>query len=193
MTALLEANGNAFDSVAFFHAATHGNLWASGYTLTQANLEKLQAKMRLMNDTDGVRVGVKPRFLVHSPSLDSEARRLLYSTQLSYQTSGTGYMQSDNPTAGRLEPVCLDFLTEHATPASSTWYLWADPAEFVGLMVAFLRGGKQPTILRNAESEIVVGGARDPYDIPFDRITFKVRWEFGGQLVEPWAIQQNTV
>ena len=192
-TTLLEGNGNAFDAVAFFHAATHGNLWTSGYTLTQANVEKLCGLMRLVNDTDGNRVGVRPRYLVHSPSLDSEARRICYSPQLSYQTSGTGYMQSDNPTAGMLEPVCLDFLTEHATPLSSSWYLWADPQEFVGVMLAFLRGGKQPTILRNAESEIVVGGARDPYDIPFDRLTFKVRWDFGGQLVEPWAIFKNTV
>jgi phage major head subunit gpT-like protein len=192
-TDLLEGTIYAYDSQLFFSTAYHGNLFTSGYTLTQANLEKQWAAMTKVSDTDSNQVGVMPAFLVHGPALIAEAARLCNSANLSYISSTTGYVQSTNPMYNKVKPVCLQWLTEHATPASSTWYLWADPSQFVGAMLAFLRGQRQPTVLMENRSAVVVGGAPDPYDIPFDRLVFKVRWDYGGQLVEPWAIQKNTV
>jgi len=189
---VLEGTVLAFDGSNYFHAA-RGNLFTSGYTLTQANLEKQLANMRLVNDMDGIRIGVKPAYLLHPPSLTGEAHRLCKSPNLGYLASTTGYTMASNPNFNVVEPICLDFLTEHATPTSSTWYLAASPDDFIGLMVAFLPGGKMPTILRTIGAEVVAGGGRELYDIPFNELMFKVRWDVGGQLVEPWALQKNTV
>jgi hypothetical protein len=65
----------------------------------------------------------------------------------------------------------------HWTDATD-WYLIADPASCPTIEVGFFNGRQEPDILSKEEFEV-------------DAITYKLRFIYGGQILEPLCFDQN--
>lgn len=179
----LEANPVAYDGTAFFHA-NHGNLITDA--LSETGLANAITKMRSQTDPDGYRVNIKPARLLIPVGLEFTAARILNSTQVFIQGSGTtaAYGQGmanvvQNIVSYSVEPYLTD---------ANDWYLFADPnTTRPAMQVAFLNNMDRPQIgLKNPEITLIMGGLgnTDPYTMSFEEIWWKVRWEWAVRMWE---------
>jgi hypothetical protein len=142
--AILTANANMSDSVALFHASSHGANLASGTgnvgAPTAALLNKARAVMRKQTgiSSDAI-LNIVPRFLIVPAALEGTARALLTSEA---DPAGT-HSGVANIWRGSLELVVHPRLDASSTTA---WYLAADPAQIDTVEVCFLEGFEAPTI-----------------------------------------------
>jgi hypothetical protein len=105
---------------------------------------------RRLNDPDGNPLSIAPRIILCPPELEPKAVQLMTQSALIVtalgSTSSKAVEPSANPFVGRYKIVTSNYLTAAATPANSTWWLLADPADLAALDVVFLNGQQVPTI-----------------------------------------------
>jgi phage major head subunit gpT-like protein len=174
----------AFDSGYFFNATAqttaggHGNL--ADTVPSYANLLTAYQAMLGFLDPDGNKLGVMPSIAVVPVALWGVMDQLVNSNVLTYTTPTTGsaaHMPVSNPLYKKLEVVVEPFLS-----TSTEWYLFADPADWPGLEVVFLKGKQTPDLLIKNADAVNLAGGDDPYDYYFDNISYKVRLDFGAKL-----------
>lgn len=108
---------NGIDGTAFFSAA-HGNYQSAATPFTIANLMAEASLMSTQTDANGRNLGVKPDTIFVPNALFFSAT--LAVSQALMLSSGVAL---DNPLKGAFRVVSANNLTNHATPASSDWYL----------------------------------------------------------------------
>lgn len=170
----LESNPNAYDGTALFHN-NHANLTSD--VLSEAGLQAAIIKLRTQTDPNGLRLALRPYRLVIPAHLEFTARRLLNSTEIHIQGSGStaAYGQGNlNPVQGIVQYVVEDYLTD-----ATDWYLFADPQEAPVMAAGFLNGKETPDMfLKDPGMRSVLGGS-DPYSMEFDEIAWKIRHDWG--------------
>jgi hypothetical protein len=138
--AFLDSNSTYYQSVTA----------AAGNALSYAGLETAVTAYRRLNDPDGNPLSIAPRILLVPPELEPKAVQLMTQSALIVtalgSTSSKAVEPSANPFVGRYKIVTSNYLTAAATPANSTWWLLADPADLSALDVVFLNGQQVPTI-----------------------------------------------
>jgi phage major head subunit gpT-like protein len=180
--------GNIYDAHPLFDSVNHlnsaviaanlnaANLNAanSGGALTSANLQTAIIKMRKQTNMAAKPIGLKPRFLLVPPDLEFTAMTILKSAGLP-----GGNNNDINPVMGYAEPIVapqLNALT--AGPASTTiWIAVADPRVVDTLEVGFIGGQQNPVLLIQ---DMPLYGLNFTQDV----ITYKVRHEYGGAVVD---------
>lgn len=180
----LEANPNAYDGTAFFHA-THNNL--SSTALSEAELAANIIKMRTQVDTENRRLNIAPKWLVIPPQLEFVARRILADAPV-YQP-GTGLV-GENVVKGIVE-----YLIEPYFADANNWYLFADPSRGRAAMAAgFLNGETRPSVyLQDPSIRLLMGGLQNnPYSFEFDEIHWKVRHVWAVRMWE-WRAAQAAI
>lgn len=128
--ALITGNALAPDGKALFHA-DHSNLAAStGAVISETTLSAGRTAMRRQLSPSGQRLGVRPKFLLVPPELETAAEKMI-SSILATKTGDV------NVFANKLEVRVSDQLTD-----TKAWYLVADPAMTMidGLVYAYLSG-----------------------------------------------------
>lgn len=176
----LESPGNAYDGTAFFDNA-HNNLGTDA--LAEASLAEAITAMRSQTDENGYRVDIEPSILVVPVDEQFTAARILNSTEVHIQGSGSTaeYGQGNfNVVRGIVDYVVEPYLTD-----SNDWYLFSSPdSDRPAFKVAFLNNMQEPQLfLRNPEVRAVMAANPDPYTMEFDEIWWKVRFEWGAT---PW-------
>jgi len=123
---------------------------AAGNALAYAGLETAVTAYRRLNDPDGNPLSIAPRIILCPPELEPKAVQLMTQSALITtalgSTSSKAVEPSANPFVGRYKIVTSNYLSAAATPANSTWWLLADPADLSALDVVFLNGQQVPTI-----------------------------------------------
>lgn len=152
--ALLLANANMRDSVALFHAATHGNLGTTSTALAASTLEAGIIAMAKQTE-DGRNLNLRPQFLIVPQDLRFTAEVLLKSVErVIASASGGTYnplraeniqLVSDNRigVAGVTDPASGTAYTGTAT----NWFLAASPVTGQTIEVGYLAGtGRRPRL-----------------------------------------------
>lgn len=122
-------NKNAPDGKALFHA-DHKNYDATGAPLTTDALSIARTAMRRQKSPAGLKLGIKPQYLLVPPELQTTAERLV-SAVLATETGNV------NVFAGQLKVMVSDQLED-----PKAWYLLADPSAISadGIVYAYLNG-----------------------------------------------------
>jgi hypothetical protein len=175
--------GNIYDAHPLFDSINHVNTGVlaanlnttnSGAALSSAALQAAVIKMRKQTNMAGKPIGLKPRYLLTVPDLEFTAMTLLKSAGLP-----GGNNNDINPMMGYAEPIIapqLNALT--AGPASTAiWIAIADPRVVDTLEVGFVGGQANPVLLIQD---------MPLYGLNFtqDTISYKVRHEYGGAVVD---------
>jgi hypothetical protein len=150
----LQTPGNSTeDSQAFFSATYHLNTGTTALTRndTGANTTLMAGWLAIVSQRDnsasisgGVRtggkiLGLRPKFLITSPTLWPTANQLCKNPTV-LNDGGTVNVANQAADLG-LEPVMFDYY-----PDTTDWFLAADPNISPALIVAFLNGRTLPTI-----------------------------------------------
>ena len=181
---LLAPNGgNIYDAHPLFDSVNHANTGVvaanlntanSGVALTSGNLQTAIVKMRKQQNMASKPIGLKPRYLLVPPDLEFTAMTILRSAGLP-----GGNNNDINPMMGYAEPIVAPQLNNLASgPASTTiWIAVADPRVIDTLEVGFVGGQANPVLLIQD---------MPLYGLNFtqDTISYKVRHEYGGAVVD---------
>ena len=181
---LLEGNGATFDSVALFHAATHGNLGTGGGSaLSSANIQTAISAMQKQTVL-GVFHAVMAKWLLVPPALQWTARQILNSAIIvAAGTAGTVTQLGNlNVLQGALGLAIDPFLS-----SATAYYVLADPADVPILDIGFLNGKQTPDLLVEKPTLQNLAGGDDPYELEFDTLHYKVRFEYGGATALWWG------
>jgi Mu-like prophage major head subunit gpT len=153
---ILMSNGTlGADSVALFHAATHGNL-RTGAALSATTLEAARSDM-LIQQQDGVNLNITPKFLIVPAVLEVTAASIVKSMTL---ITGSDIVRGDfNPlsamnwnviTDSRLDNGVTDPVTKVAAAGdANNWFLAADPNMANSIEVGYLQGTSRKPMLRS--------------------------------------------
>lgn len=157
--AMVQSNAGAGPALAdgngVFHNS-HGNVAGSGATIDETSVNAAIIAMGAMTTLDGLKMNLRPRFIVCGPAKEMAARKLLAAI--------TPATTADvNVWAGQFE------LIVDANIVGNRWYAFADPAIAPVFVHGYVNGGQSaPT----AKSEI-----------DFDTLAVKVRvgldWGYG--------------
>lgn len=122
-------NKTAPDGKALFHA-DHKNYDATGAVIDEASLSKARTAMRRQLSSAGHKLGIRPKYLLVPPELQTVAEKMVSSIL----ASNTGEV---NVFANKLQVVVSDQLED-----AKAWYLVADPAAITadGIVYAYLNG-----------------------------------------------------
>jgi phage major head subunit gpT-like protein len=174
---LLAANGAViYDTFKLFDSVNHVNTGIvvgslgtpnSGAALSSAALQTAVTKMRRQNNLAGKPIGLKPRFLVVPPELEFTAMVITKSA------GAPGSNNNDiNPMLGYAEVVVAPQI------ASATyWMAVADPRVIDTVEVGFVGGQMNPQLF--IQDQPLFGN-----NFTNDVITYKVRHEYGGAVVD---------
>jgi len=181
---LLEGNGNTFDSNPLFDAGTHSNAASGGgsaisSTNIQTGITGLQSQTVL-----GVFHSVMAKWLLVPPALQWTARQILNSAIIvAAGTAGTvTQLGNVNVLNGALGLAIDPFLS-----SATGWYVLADPADVPILDVGFLNGKQTPDLLVERPTLQNIAGGDDPFELEFDTLNYKVRYDYGGATALWWG------
>lgn len=134
--AVLTNNAVMADGNALFHSL-HGNISDPGAELSIDSLSAARLAMRYQTGIDGVVLGITPRYLVVSPTLETLADTLI--------NTPSGYDLEEG--VGQANPFYkkLDLVVDAALTGNG-WYLSADPNLFDTIEVGYLDGIDTPQL-----------------------------------------------
>lgn len=161
----------AYDSVALFHAASHGNLdTGGGSALANAGIATARKNMRKQKGLDGVTfLNLMPKYLIVPAALEFTAMTLLAPVAAAQASNVNLY-------AGQFQMIVEPRLDANSATA---WYLACDPGQIDIIEVGTLDGeGDGPTVT-----------TRDAFDS--DGMEIKARLVFGAKVVEHRGLHKS--
>ncbi len=157
----VRTNPAIYDTVAFFHAA-HGNLGAAALDATSLAARRL-AMLKQTEKDSAERLGIGPKYLVVPLDLEEAAVNL--------------FNRNTNNDKTFVQEMTLAIVPVWYWTDTNDWALAADPMEVPGIEVAFLDGREEPELF--VQDNPNVGSL-----FSNDKITYKIRFIFGGTVVE---------
>lgn len=162
----LSGNPTIYDSNPLFTSgAPHSNLGSSALSTTA--MQSGVTAMREQTNLAGKRIGLRPRYLVVPPELEWQAMVVTKSAGV------PGSNNNDiNPMMGYVTPIISPQLN-----SPTQWFFVADPAVVDTIEIGFVGGQMNPVLL---VQDVALYGAVFTQDI----VSFKVRHEYGGAVVD---------
>ncbi len=135
----LSSNAAIYDGNALFDATNHKNLGAS--PLSSSAVQAGVTAMREQTNFAGKRIGLRPKYLIVPPELE-------FTSLVIVKSAGVpGSNNNDiNPMMGYTQLIVSPQLPAAGTPANSSWYLAADPAEVDTIEIGFVGGQVNPAL-----------------------------------------------
>jgi phage major head subunit gpT-like protein len=174
---LLAANGAViYDTYKLFDSINHANTGIitanlgtanSGAALASAALQTAVTKMRRQTNLAGKPIGLKPRFLVVPPELEWQAMVVTKSAG----APGNNY-NDINPMLGYCEVIVAPQIS-----SATYWIAVADPRVIDTIEIGFVGGQMNPQLF--IQDQPLFGN-----NFTNDVITYKVRHEYGGAVVD---------
>jgi hypothetical protein len=135
----LSGNGAIYDGNALFDATHHGNLGSAA--LSSAAVQAGVTAMREQTNFAGKRIGLRPKYLIVPPELEFTSLVIVKSAGV----PGSNF-NDINPMMGYTQLIVSAQLPAAGTPANSSWYLAADPAEVDTIEIGFVGGQVNPAM-----------------------------------------------
>lgn len=158
--------GTIYDGTALYTAG-HGNLGSSALSYDSLNAA-IEAVMAQTEADSGELLGIMPKYLIVPVQLRSTALILISSEKV------PGSAENDiNILKGALEVVVSKYLRGD----TNNWYLVCDPADGDWIEIGFVGGKQEPEIL---VQDVPTAGSM----FTADKITYKVRHEYGGAVLD---------
>ncbi|MEM8595426.1 MAG: Mu-like prophage major head subunit gpT family protein [Pseudomonadota bacterium] len=145
---------------------SHGNLAATGASLSIATLSAAVTAIRRQVGQNNEVLAITPRFILVPPELETPARQVV--TEITAES-----VAEVNPFANRLE-----VLVEPGLSDPNAWYVIGDPNRSEGIAHAYLDGSNGPTI-----------SMREGFEI--EGMEWKVRMDFGATMLDWRSIYKN--
>ncbi len=127
--AILSGNPNMSDSVALFHASSHGNYTSSGTAISDTSLGVARALMRKQTGPKGRELNLTPNFLIVGPDKEVEANKFTSASFVAAKASDI------NPNFNTSLEVVVD-----SRITGNAWYLAAAPTRIDTIEYAYLEG-----------------------------------------------------
>jgi hypothetical protein len=153
----------AYDGNNVFDAATHAN--AATTALATAAVETGMTAMSSQRDSTGNQLGIRPKYLVTGPALQLTAQKIVTSEYA--WSNGQALTGEPNAVKGQLQPVVLEDIT-----SPTAWFLVADPTDWPAILLAFLRGRRNPQTFRKHPN---TDQAAEEGSFENDSVDYKVR------------------
>ncbi len=135
----LSGNAAIYDGNPLFDATNHHNLGAAA--LSSSAMQAGVTAMREQTNFANKRIGLRPRYLIVPPELEFTAMVIVKSSGM------PGSNNNDiNPMQGYTQLIVSTQLPAAGTPANSSWYLAADPAEIDTIEIGFVGGQVNPAL-----------------------------------------------
>ncbi len=171
----------SYDSTALFHT-NHGNTSTSA--LSQSALTAVRVAMRQQagyGDTKDI-LSIVPVQLVVPSALEELAWQLATSAVAMPSGAPTG-AASDIPNihSRMREPIVIDYYTD-----ANDWFAVADMSMVPGIEIGFIGGRQDPELFTQADPN--VGSMFDS-----DKLTYKIRHEYGGTATDHRGYYRNTL
>ncbi|HEY7355601.1 MAG TPA: Mu-like prophage major head subunit gpT family protein, partial [Ktedonobacterales bacterium] len=166
----LSSNATIYDTNALFDAANHKNLGATA--LASSAVQAGVTAMREQTNFAGKRIGLRPKYLIVPPELE-------FTSLVIVKSAGVpGSNNNDiNPMMGYTQLIVSPQLPAAGTPANSSWYLAADPAEVDTIEIGFVGGQVNPAMF--IQDNPLYG-----LNFTQDAVSYKVRHEYGGAVMD---------
>ena len=191
---LLTTNATMGDAVALYHTdstarggdgstAASGNLGTTAFSTAALGARRLNMLKRAtygetISSTKMDAGTIVPRLIVVPVDLEQSAWEATKQPNKATGASATA-LTTDISTIGNfMGTVGWDVITVPHWTDATDWYLIADPASCPTIEVGFFNGRQEPDILSKEEFEV-------------DAITYKLRFIYGGQILEPLCFDQN--
>ena len=159
------------DGSQVLNAANHQGNRISPLPLTRANAIQLRQAMMLMNNDAGKRIGIIPRTLLVPIQLEDTAWELVSTSQVPDSNNNAQNILA-NGERGLNRLIVVPNWTD-----PDNWYIMADPAQITTIEMGFLYGRREPELF--SQSDPAVGAVFNN-----DVMTQKVRWDFGGSVID---------
>jgi hypothetical protein len=157
----VRTNPTLYDSVAFFHA-THGNLGSAALDATALAAARLRMKKQTQAGSSK-RLGIGPKFLWVPDDLE--------------QTGVDLFNRNTNLDKTAVQEMSLKVVPVPYWTDTNDWAISADPMDVPGIEVGFLDGQEEPSLFVQDRPDV---GSM----FSNDKITYKIRHIYGGQVVE---------
>ncbi len=179
---LLNPNGaNIYDAFKLFDTTNHKNTGVAtanlgvannGTALSSAAMQTATIAMRKQQNLAAKPIGLKPRFLVVPPDLEFTAMLVTKSAGI------PGSPNNDiNPMLGYCEVIVAPQINALASNTTTQWSMIADPRVIDTLEIGFVGGQINPALF--IQDQPLFGS-----NFTNDVITYKVRHEYGGAVVD---------
>lgn len=157
----VRTNPTLYDNVAFFHA-THANLGANALDATYL----AAARLRMLKQTEAgssERLGIGPKYLWVPADLQETAVNL--------------FNRNTNLDKTFVNSMSLEVMPVWYWTDTNDWAISADPMDIPGIEVGFLDGNEEPELF--VQDSPTLGSM-----FSNDKLTWKIRHIYGGQVVE---------
>lgn len=157
----VRTNPTLYDSVAFFHA-THGNLGANALDATYL----AAARLRMLKQTEAGssdRLGIGPKYVWVSPDGQEAAENL--------------FNRNTNLDKTFINNLSLQVMPVWYWTDTNDWAISADVMDIPGIEIGFLDGNEEPELF--VQDNPTFGSM-----FANDKLTWKIRHIYGGQVVE---------
>lgn len=166
----IRTNPTIYDSVAFFHN-THANLGANALDATYLAAARLRMLKQAEADSAD-RLGIGPKSLIVPVDLE--------------QTAVDLFSRNTNNDKSFVNNLSLEVLPVWYWTDTNDWAIGADPMELPGIEVGFLDGNEEPELF--VQDNPTVGSL-----FTNDKVTWKIRHIFGGNVVNYRAFDKSVV
>lgn len=166
----IRTNPTIYDSLALFHA-THGNLGAAALDATSLAARRL-AMLKQAELSSADRLGIGPKGILVPVDLQEAAVNL--------------FNRNTNNDKTFVQMMTLEIIPVWYWTDTNDWALFADPMDIPGLEVGFLDGQEEPQLF--VQDNPTVGSM-----FTNDKITYKVRHIYGGNVTDYRAFDKSVV
>lgn len=166
----IRTNPTIYDGLALFHA-THGNLGAAALDATSLAARRL-AMLKQTELSSADRLGIGPKGILVPVDLQEAAVNL--------------FNRNTNNDKTFVQMMTLEIIPVWYWTDTNDWALYADPMDIPGLEVGFLDGQEEPQLF--VQDNPSVGSM-----FTNDKITYKVRHIYGGNITDYRAFDKSVV
>ena len=167
-------NPTIYDSVALYHSGSHANTGTTALDATSLAAARLRMKKQTQAGSSK-RLGIRARYLVAPSDLEKIAYELL-TAAFNKSNATPEFLQQIGVT-----PIIVDYWTD-----ANDWALIADRADVVGMEIGFVNGQETPELF---VSDLTNVGSW----FTNDKITYKIRHEYGGAIIDYRAFEGSVV
>lgn len=200
LVALIESNPNGPDGAPMYSVGRGNQVVAP---LSEDALADAITFMEQQRDDDGFRITIQAATLIVQNARQQLIANRILNSQLTGAnvnwtggSAGVGTAQfdkgTDNPLAGILPNDAV--VREAFFNDANDWYLFAAPGTVPAFAIGFLNGKESPDILlKDPGVRNALGAGTDPYEWEIDKVSFKVRHDFGVAPVDPRGTYRSVV
>lgn len=176
-----------YDSVALYHAGSHGNSGTAALSITALNniVIAMRSQTAFGQSQEILGTRNKPKYIIIPNELEGRAQRILNPSD-AFQTNVTDAGADTTLDPQRFKNSEIEYHVYDQLTNAADWWAVADPKMVPTMVMGFLNGRQEPELFTQDTPN--VGSV-----FTADKITYKLRFVFGGDVIEHRSFYYNDV